>query len=41
MHFSVCLVSKWCIFLVHNGMDFSLFFASFNICAEYVVTIRF
>ena len=28
-------------FTVHNGMDFSLFFASINICEEYVVTVRF
>ena len=28
-------------FSVHNGMDFSFFFTSINICAEYVVTVRF
>ena len=28
-------------FSVHNGMNFSLFFASINISAEYVVSVRF
>ena len=28
-------------FSVHNGMEFSFFFMSINIFAEYVVTVRF
>ena len=37
-----CLFSVWMVyFSVHNGMNFSLFFASINISAEYVVSVRF
>ena len=37
-----CLFSVWMVyFSVHNGMNFSFFFAAINISAEYVVTVRF